>query len=188
MDTLRNFITGILVGKKNIYFWFLREFIFLMKKILIILTISLVKIGDPPLSYQNNAFFILILNSLFFGIELKLKPFGISQLNSLNLISNLVTIATIFGGLFSSINQQTSLSFTLMIVIIGLNIYFLLVFLKSFIMINLTFIEKINFFSKILNKIYKKFWPSGEIIFVFKILPLKNCRKSNFATINHDIL
>jgi hypothetical protein len=36
-----------------------------------------VEVGDPPISYQNNAFFVLILNSILFGIEIKLNPFAI---------------------------------------------------------------------------------------------------------------
>ena len=146
----------------------------MLKKILIILMISTVEVGNPPISYQNNAFFIVIINALLFGVELKLKPFGIPQLNSLNFIANLVTIITIFGGLFSSINQQTNLSLIILIVMICLNIYFMLLFLKYFIQIRLSFIGKQNFLTKALNKIYTKFWPSGLHFLIFKILFIYN--------------
>ena len=127
-----------------------------------ILIISLLKVGDAPISYQNNAFFILILNSILFGVELRLKPFGIPQLNDLNLISNLMMMITIFGGLFSSINQQTNLSLLIMIVILFLNIYFILVFLKCFIQIKLSFFEKINkCFVRFFRGVFNKFWHSG---------------------------
>ena len=138
-----------------------REFTFLFKKTLSILIISLVKVGDAPVSYQNNAFFILILNSFLFGLEIKFNPFAIPQLNFLNLVANLVTIFTIFGGLFSSINQQTNLSLILMIVILGLNLYFLLLFLKYFIQIRLSFVEKFSHIFYFLNKFYNLFWPLG---------------------------
>ena len=119
------------------------------------------KVGDAPISYQNNAFFILILNSLIFNVEWKLQPFGIPQLNSLNTVSNLVTIITIFGGLFSSINEQTNFSFILMIFIMCLNIYFILLFLKCFIQIRITIFDKLNAFFSFLNKFHNKFWPTG---------------------------
>ena len=90
------------------------------------------KVGDAPISYQNNSFFVLLLISLFFGLELRFKPYGIPELNSLNLVANLVMMITIFGGLISSINQQTNLSFVLMIVIMGLNLYFILLILEMF--------------------------------------------------------
>ena len=125
------------------------------------------KVGDAPISYQNHAFFILILNSLLLAVELKFKPFGIPQLNSLSFVANLVTIITIFGGLFSSINQETNLSFILMIVILSLNIYFILLFLKCFIQIKLSFVEKFTKVFFYLNKIFNKFWSSGSFLFKF---------------------
>jgi len=87
---------------------------------LIILIVSFARIGDPPISYQNNAFLIILVISAFFGLELKIKPFGISELNYLNWTSNLVIIFIIFGGLLSSINQETSLPFDKGTIIIGL--------------------------------------------------------------------
>ena len=161
MDTPLNITTGTFFGINKLLIFFFREFIFLVKKIIIIVIISTVEVGNPPISYQNNAFFIGIINSLLFAIELKLKPFGIPQLNSLNFISNFITIITIFGGLFSSINQQTVLSLILMIIIISMNIYFMLIFLKYFIQIRLSFINKNNVLTKWLKKFYYKFWPSG---------------------------
>ena len=121
------------------------------------------KVGDAPISYQNNAFLILILNSLFLPLEYKLQPFAISQLNTLSFLANLVTIITIFGGLFSSINQQTNLSLIIMIALLCLNIYFILVFLKHFIQIKLSFKEKFNNYLNFLNKFSNKFWASGTI-------------------------
>ena len=115
------------------------------------------KVGDAPISYQNNSFFVLLLISLFFGLELRFKPYGIPELNSLNFVANLVMMITIFGGLISSINQQTNLSFILMIVIMGLNFYFILLFLKCFIQIKMHFGQNFYF----LNKLFDKLWASG---------------------------
>ena len=145
------------------------------------------EVGNPPISYQNNAFFIVIINSLLFGVELKLKPFGIPQLNSLNFIANFITIITIFGGLFSSINQQTILSLILMIIIMCMNIYFMLLFLKCFIQIRLSFIEKQNILTKWLNKFYTKFWPSGLNLFWLRYYSFIIYRISIIAAINQCV-
>ena len=138
-----------------------REFVFLFRKILTILIISLVKIGEAPVYYQNNAFFILILNSIFFSLELRLKPFGIIELNKLNSTSNLIMMITIFGGLISSINQQSNLSFIMMILIMCFNSYFMLLFLKYFIQIKLSFTKNFKSLFYFLNKFSNKFWSSG---------------------------
>ena len=142
--------------------------------------ISLVKVGDAPVSYQNNAFFSLILNSFLCGLEIKFNPFAIPQLNFLNWISNLVTIMTIFGGLFSSINEQTNLSFILMIAIMCVNIYFMLVFLKCFIQIRLSFLEEFKYVFHFLNKFSIRFWAVGsffKILIYFYIFLSILCRK-----------
>ena len=119
------------------------------------------KVGGPTISYQNNAFFILILNALIFAAEIKLTPFGIPQLNSLNFGANLVIIITLFGGLMSSFNQQTNLSVVLMIMIMLANLYFILLFLKCFIQIKLTFLEKIKKHLNSSNNFISKFLVSG---------------------------
>ena len=139
---------------------FRRDFIFLFKKITTILIISFVKVGDAPVSYQNNAFFILILNIFFFGIEFKCMPFGIPQLNSFNSVANIMMIFTIFGGLFSSINQQTDLPIFIMISTVGINIYFLLLFFRNFIMIKISLNQgATNFF---VFNFLGKMWESGK--------------------------
>ena len=133
-----------------------------------ILIISLVKIGDAPITYQNNAFFILIMISLFFALELKTNPFGLPELNKLNFTANLVMMITIFGGLFSSINQSTNLSTTIMIVIMSVNIYFLLLFVKYFIQIKSSFDKKFGNFFRLLTKFFfRKQWDSGYFCFFF---------------------
>ena len=143
-----------------------REFLFLLKKILIILIISFVQIGDGSIYYQNNGFLILILNSIFLGLELKIKPFATHELNSLNWISNLMMIITIFGGLFSSINQESVIvPLIIMVLLMCLNIYFILLFFRNYIQIQLCFQKKTNK----LTEIFGRFWFSGKILFFFKI-------------------
>ena len=141
--------------------FFFRESVFLFRKISTILIISLVKIGGPQISDQNNAFFILLLNTLLFVLEKKLNPFGISELNSLNFLANFVIIMTLFGGLISSFNQQSNLSVVLMFIIMFVNLYFIVMFLKCFIQIKLSFFQKIKRYLNSLNNSFGKFWSSG---------------------------
>ena len=136
-----------------------REFLILSKKILIILIISFVQIGDGSISYQNNGFLILILNSIFLVLELKFKPFATPELNSLNLLSSLMMIITIFGGLFSSINQESVIvPLIIMALLMVLNIYFILLFFRNYIQIQLCFKTKTNKLTEILGR----FWLSGK--------------------------
>ena len=136
-----------------------REFLILSKKILIILIISFVQIGDGSISYQNNGFLILILNLIFLGLELKFQPFATPELNSLSWISNLMMIITIFGGLFSSINQESVIvPLIIMVLLMVLNIYFILVFFQNYIQIQLCFQTKTNK----LTEIFGRFWLSGK--------------------------
>jgi len=138
-----------------------REFLFLLKKILIILIISFVQIGDGSIYYQNNGFLILVLNSIFLGLELKIKPFATHELNSLNWISNLMMIITIFGGLFSSINQQSVIvPLIIMVLLMVLNIYFILLFFRNYIQIQLCFHKKTNK----LGEIFGRFWLLGKTL------------------------
>ena len=119
------------------------------------------KVGGPQISDQNNAFFILLLNTLLFVLEMKLNPFGIHQLNSLNFIANFVIIITLFGGLISSFNQQSNLSFVFMVIIMFVNLYFIVMFSKCFIQIKLTFFQKTKKYLNSLNNSFGKFWSSG---------------------------
>ena len=116
------------------------------------------KVGEAPTSYQNNAFFVLIINSLFFAMEMRFKPYATPELNYLNFLSNLFIIVTILGGIFSSINQQNNFPLVIMAVIICLNSYFLFSFVKGFIQIKLSFNKKMNF----LSKTFGNFWISGQ--------------------------
>ena len=101
------------------------------------------------------------MNSFFFYIELKFKPFATPELNSLSSTASFVVIATIYGGLFSSINEDTVLPIVIMILLILLNIYFILLFFQNYIKIRLSLSnnEKIN---KIMNKLFGNFWVSGK--------------------------
>ena len=161
MDTLAVIIAGILISKFFLLRLYFRESVFLFRKISTILIISLVKIGGPQISNQNNAFFILLLNTLLFVLEKKLNPFGISELNSLNFLANFVTIMTLFGGLISSFNQQSNLSVVFMVIIMFVNLYFIVMFLKCFIQIKLTFFQKLKKYLNSLNNSFGKFWSSG---------------------------
>ena len=137
---------------------------------IIILIVSFVRTGDPPISYQNNAFLIILVNSIFFGLDFKVKPFGIWKLNYLNYISSLMVIAITFGGLFSSINQENNLPFLIMILIMILSIYFILLFVQNYIQ-NILAFPKANKFYSLLNRIFGKCWEKGRIYFKLTELP-----------------
>jgi len=90
---------------------------------------------------------------------MKWKPFITEELNTLDLKASLITIITIFGGLFSSVCGDSSLQQFLMVLMIMLNSYFLALFVKMFIQIKLSFAEKsklARWISKIIEKIWKK--------------------------------
>lgn len=143
--------------KKKLSFKF-REFVLVFKKTLTIIIISYVIRG-------YNACCIIILHFVFFGIENKLNPFGISQINNLNYIANLLTLITIFQALVLKMNYFVSnddYSLFIIIVIISLNMYFMIKFLKFFIQIRLSFGDKISKFFSCFNKFYK---PSGYFFF-----------------------
>ena len=104
---------------------------------MIILIIDFVNVGSGQILYQNNGFFILILTCLCFWIQVKRKPFITDELNSLDLKGSVVMIITIFGGLFSSICDNSTLQTILMVVIILINVYFLVLFSKIYFQIQL---------------------------------------------------
>ena len=136
--------------------------------------ISLLPIYNRQYASIFKVFLIFIVHSLFFGIENKLNPFGIPQLNTLNYITNLLTLMTIFGGLFLKVFSVLGnpFSFYITIVIICLNIYFMWVFLKFFIQMRLSFGDKISKMFSCLNKYYK---PLGIFsIFIIKVYLLRS--------------
>ena len=140
-----------------------------MKKIITILIISFVRIGEPPLCYQNNAFIIILFSSALLIIEIKRKPFGIPELNYLNRKSNFLMISIIFGGLISSINQETNIPFLIMFLVILLNIYFLILFFKKYLHVQLAFPKETKLYA-ILKKIFGKYWLRGIFSCLFTFL------------------
>ena len=99
------------------------------------------------------------INSIFHGLELKFKPFATPELNSLSWISNLMMIITIFGGLFSSINQESVIvPLIIMVLLMVLNIYFILLFFRNYIQIKICFKNKTNK----LTEIFGRFWFWGK--------------------------
>ena len=152
------------------YFYFcdnIREFFFLLKKIAIILIIAFANVGYGQILYQNNGFFILILTCLCFWIQVKRKPFITDELNSLDLKGSVVMIITIFGGLFSSICEDLTLQTILMVIVILINVYFLALFLKTYLQIKLTFVKDSKFR---LFKLFGNYWTKGILLKYLSIL------------------
>jgi hypothetical protein len=96
---------------------------------------------------------------------MKWKPFITEELNNLDLKASLITIMTIYGGLFSSVCGISTLQQILMALIIMLNSYFLALFVKKFIQIKLSFAEKSKF-TRLVSNIIEKFWKKGQFFFL----------------------
>ena len=145
-----------------------REFFFLFKKIAIIIIIAFGNVGSGQTLYQNNGFFILILICFCFRIQMKWKPFITQELNSLDLRASMIMIITIFGGLFSSVCEDSTLQTILMVVIILINVYFLVLFSKIYFQIQLLLAfgndSKIFLY---LKKQAEKYWSHGIFLYCF---------------------
>ena len=135
----------------------------LLKKISIILIIAFANVVTGQILYQNNGFFILILICSSFWIEKNLKPFLTDELNSLDLKASIVMILTIFGGLFSSICDDSTLQTILMMIVIIINVYFLVLFVKVYIQIKLIFPKKSKLYVFVTN-LFERFWREGTLL------------------------
>jgi len=118
-------------------------------------------VGTGQILYQNNGFFILILICFCFWIQMKWEPFITKELNTLDLRASMITILTKNGGLFSSICDDSTLQTFLMILIILFNVYFLALFLKTYIQAYLTF-AKDSKFMLLFKKKVQKYWSGGN--------------------------
>ena len=156
-----------------IYFYFyliitlFREFLFLLQKIILILIISLVKIGSDEVHSQNNGFLCLVLCTLSCYAQIKDQPFITDELNDLNFKANFVMILTIFVGLFSSICRDYNLEIFLMIVLVFFNCFFISVFVKNYLAIKIITSKNTNKFYKALEHIFNKNWKNGKLLFFF---------------------
>ena len=142
-----------------------------MQKILLTLIIAFIKTGDAGTGNvisQNNAFLCLTLCFISFWAQLKLQPFVTIELNQLNLKSNFLMIITIFFGLFASICNDFKLELIILIVIFGLNLYFLLFFIKSYIQIKLVVQQNSKFYNAI-KKGIGRIWNKGKLISLNKL-------------------
>jgi len=150
---------------------FFREFIFFLKKIVIIFIIVFVNVGTGETIYQNNGFFILILNIIFLWIEMKFEPFITKELNSLEYKATFTMAITIFGALFSSFNQQSILEIFIIFFLFGFNIYFIIIFGISYLEISLTFGLSNSKIFNWLESFLGKFRRNGIfILFIFLFL------------------
>ena len=140
-----------------------------MQKIIMTFIIAFVKTGDTGIGNiisQNNAFFCVTLCFISFWAQLKIQPFVTIELNELNIKSNFIMIITILFGLFASICNDVKLELIILIVIIGMNVYFLLFFVKRYLQIKMVVQQNSKFFDKI-NKGIGKIWKRGEFAVIF---------------------
>ena len=131
----------------------------MFKKIAIIIIIAFANVGTGKNLYQNNGFFILILNCFCFWIQMTVEPFISDDLNNLDLKASFITIITIFLGLFSSVCENYTLQKILMVIVILVNVYFVALFAKMFITVKFYFAKEsklVNSFKALAEKIFTK--------------------------------
>ena len=126
-----------------------------------IVIISFVRIGPVEAVDQNNAFFILILSIICFWFQIKYSPFITPELNNLDFQGTGIMIITVFAGLFSSISQNEALQIILLVLILILNIYFILKFLKTFLLVQTFATDKNNKFLVFFKKLFEKYFLKG---------------------------
>ena len=130
---------------------FVREFLFLLQKIILIALISFGNFGSGEIKVQNNAFLCFIVCSISVVAQIHDKPFLTKELNSLNLKANIVMMITIFMGLFSSVCGDPFIQTVLMIAVVLFNGFFLLIFFQNYLVINFATAKN----SRYLELIYK---------------------------------
>ena len=128
------------------------------KRIALILIISFAQVGTGQTLFQNNGFFILILNFICLYFQLNWKPFITDDLNSLDLKASIIMSIIIFCGLFSSICNDPNLEMFLLVFVLVVNCYFLILFLKKYIILQIALsTSKISkSIEKRINNIFQK--------------------------------
>ena len=137
----------------------------MIRKIILILIIAFIKVGPLQAIPINNAFFCLLICLFYFWLEIKYQPFITKELNSFNLKAIFLMSFAIFLGLFISVCQEATLQIILLAIILTLNVWFLLIALKNYLILqigtsNNKKIEKIK-------KVLEKFWSKGNIFSIF---------------------
>ncbi len=142
-----------------------------------IIIISFVRIGPDEVVNQNNAFFILILCIICFWFQIQHSPFITSELNNLDFQATGIMIITVFAGLFSSISQTEKLQLILLVIILVLNIYFMLIFLRNFFLAKTFATNKNNKVLVFFKSLFEKYLPKGFLILlkIFKLIHNKRC-------------
>lgn len=128
---------------------------------ILVLIISFVKIGTGETIQQNNGFFCLIICAISFLFQIKYQPFMTKDLNNLNEKASFIAISTIFLGLFGSFCENSSLEFILLIILISVNFSFVLMTMKKYLQIKITFSQKSKFF-KFLKAAFARLWSKGK--------------------------
>lgn len=154
----RNF-TGILENLiliKQLY----REFVILSQKILLIVTIAFLKIGDSEEKIRiNNVFVCFLVCSFFIWLEMRNQPYMNDELNLFSLRSLFVMLLTIFLGVFGSISNNDLLILLLFILLAFINISFIVTMIRKYILLHMI-IKKEWKFGKIIDK-YHLFFDNG---------------------------
>jgi len=124
-----------------------------------IIIISFVRIGPDEVVNQNNAFLILILCIICFWFQIQNSPFITPELNNLDFQATGIMIITVFAGLFSSISQAETLQIILLIIVLVLNIYFMLIFLRNFFLVKTFATNKNNKILVFFKEVFEIYLP-----------------------------
>ena len=131
-----------------------------------ILILSFGQVGSGQVLYQNNGFFILILNVICLYMQIQWKPFITNYLNSLDLKASFIMTITIFCGVFSSACENDSLQTFLLFFILVLNCYFLIFFLRTYFILKMSFSDNSKL-SKIFKGIENKMGNSVKLRIIY---------------------
>lgn len=104
-------------------------------------------------------------------LQVRESPFITYELNSLDFLATLIIIISLFGGIFASLSENSTLTQIIMIIIFVLNIYFLYLFFSDY-LIMLLILRKTNKApgdkENIIDILTKKYLLKSEIFIFIK--------------------
>lgn len=133
------------------------------QKIILIIIISFVKIGNSEETIRiNNVFLCFITCAFYLAAQIKFQPFINEELNNFSIKSSVILLINIFLGIFCSVASDFKLIIILLLILGVINVSFILIIAKKYFVLQVITQKKeikcltkfINFFKKILGKGY----------------------------------
>lgn len=113
------------------------------QKVLLIIVISFVKIGNSETTIRlNNVFICFIICSLYLWAQINYNPFMNDQLNEFSITATRFLLVNIFFGLFSSVASDDFLMLFILAIFIIYNFVFVLGMVKNFLVLQIIFRKK----------------------------------------------